>query len=132
MKHDLKLSLRSKSAVNCWFSEWLMTAKDGGLDFPAYYWITGDNVLFLHCFYSLRFRRLQLNSLFTGLLRETMVYTLKCQKENNHILLATMQVFIEEPSMDWFEHAHKLAKKQEKEDVNILHLPDYLKGILIL
>nr|XP_018915697.1 PREDICTED: DNA-dependent protein kinase catalytic subunit-like [Bemisia tabaci] len=62
-----------------------------------------------------------------GLLRESMVSALKCQKDNQHVLLATMQVFIQEPSMDWFENAHRLAQKQSGESDGSKSRSNYFK-----
>lgn len=57
-----------------------------------------------------------------------MVSALKCQKDNQHVLLATMQVFIQEPSMDWFENAHRLAQKQSGESGGSKSQSNYFKG----
>jgi phosphatidylinositol kinase/protein kinase (PI-3 family) len=42
-----------------------------------------------------------------GLLRETMVHCLRALRNNYHMLLATMEVFVQEPSVDWLELASK-------------------------
>ncbi|XP_021932903.1 DNA-dependent protein kinase catalytic subunit-like isoform X3 [Zootermopsis nevadensis] len=43
----------------------------------------------------------------TGLFRETMVHCLRALRNNCHMLLATMEVFVQEPSIDWLEFASK-------------------------
>ncbi|CAG9832446.1 unnamed protein product [Diabrotica balteata] len=40
-----------------------------------------------------------------GPFREYMIHCLKCLRANSSSLLATMNVFIQEPSLDWLEHA---------------------------
>ena len=44
---------------------------------------------------------------FLGLLRETMIHSLRTLRNNNNLLLATMEVFVQEPSMDWLDFARK-------------------------
>lgn len=39
-----------------------------------------------------------------GYYEETMFYTLKALRNNSYILLATMDVFIKEPTLNWLEH----------------------------
>ncbi|XP_044259527.1 DNA-dependent protein kinase catalytic subunit-like [Tribolium madens] len=43
----------------------------------------------------------------TGLFREIMVHCLRSLRTNSASLLSTMNVFIEEPSLDWLEHASR-------------------------
>ncbi|XP_054282242.1 DNA-dependent protein kinase catalytic subunit-like isoform X2 [Macrosteles quadrilineatus] len=43
----------------------------------------------------------------TGLIKESMVHTLRVLRENMRLLLATMTVFILEPSVDWMKAARK-------------------------
>lgn len=45
-----------------------------------------------------------------GLFKEIMVHTLNALKSNRDALLATMNVFIQEPSMDWKEYANHYYK----------------------
>ncbi|XP_071445533.1 DNA-dependent protein kinase catalytic subunit-like [Hetaerina americana] len=45
-----------------------------------------------------------------GLMKETMIHTLRALQENHDILLATMDVFVKEPSVDWLDCARKRAK----------------------
>lgn len=45
-----------------------------------------------------------------GLFKQTMVHTLNALKSNRDALLATMNVFIQEPSMDWKEYANQYFK----------------------
>lgn len=40
-----------------------------------------------------------------GLLQETMIHCLRAYRKNREILLATMDVFLKEPSLDWLEFA---------------------------
>nr|CAD7610677.1 unnamed protein product [Timema genevievae] len=46
----------------------------------------------------------------TGFLRESMIHVVRALRKNHSILLATMEVFVLEPSIDWLE----LARKQNK------------------
>lgn len=48
-----------------------------------------------------------------GQLRACMVYCLKALRKNSNSLLATMNVFIKEPSLDWLEHASKFENVSE-------------------
>lgn len=50
----------------------------------------------------------------TGKLRELMIQSLESFKENAELLLATMEVFIHEPSMNWV----KLTRRQELTDID--------------
>nr|CAD7432145.1 unnamed protein product [Timema monikensis] len=45
-----------------------------------------------------------------GFLRESMIHVVRALRKNHSILLATMEVFVLEPSIDWLE----LARKQNK------------------
>lgn len=42
-----------------------------------------------------------------GLFQETMVHCLRAFRKNSNVLLATMNVFIQEPSVDWLEFAYQ-------------------------
>lgn len=42
-----------------------------------------------------------------GQFRAFMIHSLKAMRNNSNSLLATMNVFIEEPSLDWLEHASR-------------------------
>ncbi|KAK3728485.1 hypothetical protein QZH41_002346 [Actinostola sp. cb2023] len=52
----------------------------------------------------------------TGLLRSTMIHTLRALRENHELLLNTMDVFVKEPSLDWKAFAHKQAHSQEMKE----------------
>ncbi|KAJ4442686.1 hypothetical protein ANN_04275 [Periplaneta americana] len=43
----------------------------------------------------------------TGLFRETMIHCLRALRNNHDMLLATMEVFVQEPTMDWLDLASK-------------------------
>nr|CAD7440345.1 unnamed protein product [Timema bartmani] len=45
-----------------------------------------------------------------GFLRESMIHVVRALRKNHSILLATMEVFVLEPSIDWLEHARKQNK----------------------
>ena len=45
-----------------------------------------------------------------GLFREVMIHCLRAFRCNSSSLLATMNVFIKEPSLDWLEHASKFGE----------------------
>lgn len=49
-----------------------------------------------------------------GQFRESMIHSLRALKANHNSLLATMNVFIEEPSLDWLEHASKFENEAEE------------------
>ncbi|PSN31542.1 hypothetical protein C0J52_27083 [Blattella germanica] len=53
-----------------------------------------------------------------GLLRETMIHCLRTLRSRSDILLATMEVFVQEPSMDWlmFARINKDSERGEKEE----------------
>ncbi|KAJ8918257.1 hypothetical protein NQ315_014127 [Exocentrus adspersus] len=48
-----------------------------------------------------------------GQFRQCMIHSLKALRANYNSLLATMNVFIEEPSLDWLEHASKFENADE-------------------
>lgn len=48
-----------------------------------------------------------------GKFRAYMVHCLKAMRNNSNSLLATMNVFIEEPSLDWLEHAVRFENVEE-------------------
>ncbi|XP_065223597.1 DNA-dependent protein kinase catalytic subunit-like [Planococcus citri] len=50
----------------------------------------------------------------TGLIRETMIEVLQTLRENDYVLLATMPVFILDPSIDWRNAARKLFPDADK------------------
>jgi len=47
---------------------------------------------------------------YVGFFRETMVHCLRALRTNHDMLLATMEVFVQEPSVDWLEFACKVNK----------------------
>ncbi len=47
-----------------------------------------------------------------GILQSTMVHTLRALRQNNELLVNTMDVYIKEPSRDWKSNANKQAKMQ--------------------
>ncbi|KAJ3665343.1 hypothetical protein Zmor_000841 [Zophobas morio] len=49
-----------------------------------------------------------------GLFREVMIHCLRAFRSNSSSLLATMNVFIEEPSLDWLEHASKFGGNTDR------------------
>lgn len=52
-----------------------------------------------------------------GLFRETMIHCLRTLRNNHDMLLATMEVFVQEPSIDWLEFAsrHESLNKNSHE-----------------
>jgi len=44
---------------------------------------------------------------YVGFFRETMVHCLRALRTNHDMLLATMEVFVQEPSIEWLEFARK-------------------------
>lgn len=50
----------------------------------------------------------------SGLITQTMVHTLQALRDNSFELLATMQVFVQEPSLDWIN----FTLKQNQDDVD--------------
>lgn len=48
-----------------------------------------------------------------GQFRAYMIHCLKAMRDNSNTLLATMNVFIEEPSLDWLEHASRIENIDE-------------------
>lgn len=48
-----------------------------------------------------------------GHFRAFMIHCLKAMRNNTNSLLATMNVFIEEPSLDWLEHASRFEAFEE-------------------
>lgn len=54
----------------------------------------------------------------TGLFRETMIHCLRTLRNNHDMLLATMEVFVQEPSIDWLEFAsrHESLNKNSHEE----------------
>jgi DNA-dependent protein kinase catalytic subunit len=51
-----------------------------------------------------------------GLLKHNMIHTMSALRENQDILLNTMDVFIKDPLLDWEKLARRLAKEQGAED----------------
>lgn len=51
-----------------------------------------------------------------GLFREIMIHSLRSLRSNSDSLISTMKVFIEEPSLDWLEHASRFSKSAEKNE----------------
>ncbi|XP_046395507.1 DNA-dependent protein kinase catalytic subunit-like [Ischnura elegans] len=47
-----------------------------------------------------------------GLIKESMIHALRSFQENYEILLATVDVFVKEPSVDWLDQARKKSKKE--------------------
>lgn len=47
-----------------------------------------------------------------GQFRAYMIHCLKAMRNNNNMLLATMNVFIQEPSLDWLEHASRFGNPE--------------------
>lgn len=60
-----------------------------------------------------------------GQFRAYMIHCLKAMRKNSNSLLATMNVFIEEPSLDWLEHASRF------EDVNRSNLETWFPKIKV-
>lgn len=50
-----------------------------------------------------------------GQFRAYMIHCLKAMKNNFNSLLATMNVFIEEPSLDWLEHASRVKNTEDSQ-----------------
>ncbi|KAL3276779.1 hypothetical protein HHI36_012146 [Cryptolaemus montrouzieri] len=50
-----------------------------------------------------------------GHFRESMIHTLECLRESKRLLLATMSVFIKEPSLDWLEKPKTETLKEENQ-----------------
>jgi DNA-dependent protein kinase catalytic subunit len=46
----------------------------------------------------------------TGLLKRSMTYVLTALRGNKDLLVQTMKIFIDDPTVDWKEHAQKQAK----------------------
>ncbi|KAJ8958552.1 hypothetical protein NQ314_006391 [Rhamnusium bicolor] len=53
-----------------------------------------------------------------GQFRESMIHSLRALRVNYTSLLATMNVFIEEPSLDWLEHASKFESTSKEKTHN--------------
>nr|CAH7756351.1 unnamed protein product [Callosobruchus chinensis] len=49
-----------------------------------------------------------------GQFKSYMVHCLRALRENSRILLATMNVFIQEPSVDWLEHSRLLDEENDR------------------
>ncbi|XP_075235509.1 DNA-dependent protein kinase catalytic subunit-like [Lycorma delicatula] len=61
----------------------------------------------------------------TGLIRETMVRCLTCLSKHKHILMAVMNVFVQEPSLNWLEIMLEKAEEHGKDTTgNENWLPD--------
>jgi DNA-dependent protein kinase catalytic subunit len=45
-----------------------------------------------------------------GLLKRSMTYALSALRENKDLLIQTMKIFIEDPTVDWINHARMQAK----------------------
>jgi DNA-dependent protein kinase catalytic subunit len=53
-----------------------------------------------------------------GLFKEIMIHCLRSLRSNSGSLLATMNVFIEEPSLDWLEHASRFSGGTDSANCN--------------
>jgi DNA-dependent protein kinase catalytic subunit len=71
-----------------------------------------------------------------GLIRASMVHSLRALRCNSELLLNTMQVFIQEPSLDWQENAAKLAENfapdSEASEVDSLSVSQGKSGLIKL
>lgn len=56
--------------------------------------------------------------LISGKFRELMIQSLESFKENAELLLATMEVFVHEPSMNWIKNIHNQESILKKEQTN--------------
>lgn len=56
------------------------------------------------------------NDFVPGLIRETMIEVLQTLRENDYVFLATMPVFILDPSIDWRNAARKLFPQADTEN----------------
>lgn len=57
-----------------------------------------------------------------GLLKHNMVHALSALRENQDILLNTMDVFIKEPLLDWEKLARKVAQEQGADEGKNKHV----------
>lgn len=62
-----------------------------------------------------------------GLFKQTMIHTLNALKSNRGVLLSTMNVFIQEPSMDWKEYENKYVNIHNES--KIIQAQQKLSGI---
>lgn len=49
----------------------------------------------------------------TGIIKKTMVHGLRVFRAERKLLLACMEVFVREPTIDWLQSAHRLADDYE-------------------
>lgn len=54
-----------------------------------------------------------------GLFKEVMINFLKLIRKNSNSLLATMTVFIEEPSIDWLDHAARCSDNSQSTTADV-------------
>lgn len=64
-----------------------------------------------------------------GLFRETMIHCLRTLRNNCDMLLATMEVFVQEPSIDWLEFASRHESLNNKSHEG--NLAAYLQKVSI-
>lgn len=50
-----------------------------------------------------------------GLMQKTMIHSLKAFRKKSDVLLATMKVFIQEPSLDWLEYARNSSNIENQQ-----------------
>ncbi|KAF4526767.1 hypothetical protein B566_EDAN012305 [Ephemera danica] len=96
-------------------SNMLVSLKTGvaiGIDF-GHAFGSATQILPIAEFVPFRLTKMMLNFMgplgYAGLLRSVMIKSLRAFREHHELLLNTMQVFVLEPSLDWQEHATKLA-----------------------
>ncbi|XP_025836118.1 DNA-dependent protein kinase catalytic subunit-like [Agrilus planipennis] len=68
-----------------------------------------------------------------GLFQETMIHSLRAFRKNRQVLLATMSVFLKEPSLEWLDYAKNSELKNDSEtwypEQKILHCREKLEGV---